>query len=590
MHLPFISLKKNKINPTVLVILDGFGVAPASEGNAISVARTPNYDKLISEYPNCDLIASGESVGLPANEVGNTEVGHLIIGAGRVILQDLKRISVAIEKGTFFNNQALLQAASHIKTNRSNLHILGLIGSGHVHSSIDHLYGLLDFCKKEGIENVYLHLFTDGRDSPPKEGRQIIEDLENRLKATKLGRIASISGRYYAMDRDRRWDRTERAYKAIVLGQGASAESAIAAVENAYLKGQTDEFIEPTVIGSAARPAVTVNDNDAVIFFNFRIDRSRQLTMAFVLPDFEILKSYDFGYETDVIREEGEVKFGTTFARGKVARNIFFVTMTQYQKGLPVSNVAFGPELVEKPLGEVLSGRGLRQMHMAESEKERFVKYYFNGLREEPVKGEDDLIVPSSKVATYDKKPEMSLPKLVKQFKKQLGKDIYHFFVLNFANPDMVAHTGNLKATVKAVEHVDKYLKELVDAVLKRNGTVLVTADHGNAEELLSLPTASFFFTTSQGTINTDHSNNPVPLLFINNSLRNSPIKPLKGALSDIAPTVLGLFGIQKPAQMTGNNLLEGLGGTGQMAKVEGQVQTPINIQQAKQIDSNKLT
>jgi 2,3-bisphosphoglycerate-independent phosphoglycerate mutase len=558
MRLPFINIKKNRIKPTVLVIIDGFGSAPPSEGNAISVAKTPNYDKFITEYPVSELIASGESVGLPANEEGNTEVGHLTLGAGRVILQDLKRISVSIEKGLFFNNQALLQATSHIKSNSSNLHIMGLIGTGHVHSSIDHLYGLLDFCKREEIKNVYLHLFTDGRDSPPKEGRQIIEEVENHLKAIKLGRIVSVTGRYYAMDRDRRWERTERAYKAIALGQGVSAESAIAAVEGAYLKGQTDEFIEPTVIGSTSGKAVTVNDNDAVIFFNFRIDRPKQLTMAFVLSDFENLKSYDFGYEPDVVKEEGEVKFGTTFTRSKVARNVFFVTMTEYQKGLPVSKVAFGPEVVEKPLSQVLAESGFRQLHIAESEKERFVKYYFNGLREEPVEGEDDLIVPSPKVATYDRKPEMSLPKLVKMLKKQLEKDIYNFVVVNFANPDMVAHTGNLKATVKAIEHVDKHLKSLVDKVLASDGTVLITADHGNAEELLTFPTSGYFFTTSKGTLNTDHSNNPVPLLIINNSLRNSSIKPPKGALSDIAPTILGLFGIQKPAQMTGNNLLEG--------------------------------
>ena len=574
----------------MLVIIDGFGIAPPSEGNAISVAKTPNYDKLLTDYPNSELIASGESVGLPANEEGNTEVGHLTLGAGRVILQYLKRISVAIEKGTFFNNKALLQMASHIKTNGSNLHILGLIGSGHVHSSIDHLYGLLDFCKKEAIENVYLHLFTDGRDSPPKEGKQIIEQLESHLKTIKIGHIASISGRYYAMDRDRRWDRTERAYRAIVLGQGVAAESAVAAVEGAYLKGQTDEFIEPTIIGSATRPAVTVNDNDAVVFFNFRIDRPRQLTMAFVLPDFENLKSYDFGYEPEVRKDMGEVKFQSTFVRQKIARNIFFVTMTEYQEGLPVSNVAFGPEVVEMPLTQVISESGYKQLHIAESEKERFVKYYFNGLREEPVQGEDDIIVPSPKVATYDRKPEMSLPKLVSKLKKQLDKDIYHFVVVNFANPDMVAHSGNLKATIKAVEHVDKHLKKLVDTVLRKDGTVLITADHGNAEELLTFPSSGYFFTTSKGTINTDHSNNPVPFVVVNNKLKNSMLNMSKGALSDVAPTILGLFGIQKPTQITGDNLLEGTGMASQTIEVEKQVQPGENVQQTGQVERKQLT
>jgi len=578
MKLPFISNKKSKIKPTVLVLLDGFGIAPPSEGNAISVAKTNNYDKLLAEYPHTELIASGESVGLPANEVGNTEVGHLTIGAGRVILQDLKRISVAIEKGSFFNNQALLQAASHLKINKSNLHIMGLIGSGHVHSSIDHLYGLLDFCKREEIENVYLHLFTDGRDSPPKEGRQIIEEIENHLKTIKIGRIASIAGRYYAMDRDRRWDRTERAYKSIVLGQGIAADNAIAAVDNSYLKGQTDEFIEPTVIVHGGKPVATVNDNDAVVFFNFRIDRPRQLAMAFVLPDFENLKSYDFGYEPEASKDIGEVKFQSTFARQKVARNVFFVTMTEYQKGLPVSNVAFGPEVVEKPLAEILSDHGFRQLHMAESEKERFVKYYFNGLREKPFDGEDDMIVPSPKVATYDKKPEMSLPKLVKQLRKNIRKDIYNFIIVNFANPDMVAHSGNLKATIKAIEHVDKHLKILIDEVLRHDGTVLISADHGNSEELLAFPTSTYFFTTSKGTVNTDHSNNPVPLVVINNNFRNKRMNIPKGALSDIAPTILGLFGIPKPPQMTGNNLLEVQAPVGQ--QVGGQPQAPMNQQQ----------
>lgn len=557
MHLPFFSKREAKIKPVVLVVLDGFGVAPPSQGNAITKADTPNYDRLIRQYPHGELIASGESVGLPANEVGNTEVGHLTLGAGRVILQDLKKISVSIEKGRFFDNKAFLAASAHVKKNNSKFHIMGLASSGSVHSSMEHLYATLQFCKKEEIKDVYLHLFTDGRDAPPKEGAQIIQKVEDHLETIKIGQIASISGRYYAMDRDMRWDRTKRAYDAIVLGRGKRAASAVEAVKSAYKEGKTDEFVEPAVVVDNDGPIATVDDKDAAVFFNFRIDRPKQLTMAFVLPDFEDLKSFDLGYDPETRREQGEVEVGNTFEREKVPKDLCFVTMTEYEENLPVSAVAFGPEIVETPLPEILSEAGLFQIHMAESEKERFVKYYLNGLREEPFEGEEDVIVPSPKVATYDKKPDMSLPKLFAEFKKALKKDKYHFFIMNIANPDMVAHSGSLEATIEAIGHVDKYLGGVVDLVLGVDGTVIITADHGNAEELLTFPTATYFITTSKGSVNTDHSNNPVPLIIANNAYEGSSVVLRKGGLSDVAPTILHIMGIEKPQKMTGVSLLK---------------------------------
>jgi len=556
-NLPFFRHKTNAIKPKVLVVIDGFGLAPASDGNAISLSRTPNFNYYLKNYPHSELIASGESVGLPANEVGNTEVGHLILGAGRVVLQDLKRINLAIEKGTFYYNKAFLDAASHVKKYNSKLHIMGLASSGNVHSSLEHLYAVLQFCKKEALNRVFLHLFTDGRDAPPKNGIEIVESLERHLSMLKVGQIASICGRYYAMDRDKRWDRTAKAYKAIVLGHAIQTFSALDALKGAYLRGQTDEFIEPTIIANKNGPVATVGDNDAVIFFNYRIDRPRQLTMAFTLKDFENLKSFDFGYSPEIGKIEGEVKMHNTFKRERVLNNLFFVTMTEYHKNIPVAAIAFPPQVIDKPLAEIISDAGLRQLHMAESEKERFVTYYFDGMKEKAYPGEEVAIVPSPKVATYDKKPEMSLDKLIDQFIRQLNQDKYHFFVINFANPDMVAHTGNIKATVRAIETVDRNLARLVNAVLGREGTVLVTGDHGNCEEMLTFPTSSFFYTSSQGTMNTDHSNNPVPLLVIDQSLKGSQKVIPKAGLSDVAPTVLSLMGIKIPEFMTGKILLE---------------------------------
>jgi 2,3-bisphosphoglycerate-independent phosphoglycerate mutase len=543
----------------VLLVLDGFGIAPASAGNAITQAATPYIDNLLNSYPHAELIASGESVGLPANEVGNTEVGHLTLGAGRVVNQDLKRISIGIEDGTFFDNKAFLHALAHCRKFGSKMHLMGLVGSGNVHSSLEHFYGLLGFFKRAEFKNVFLHLFTDGRDTPPKDAGEIIRQIQIQLEYNKIGQIASVSGRYYAMDRDRRWDRTEKAYKAIVLGGGQAAASGIDAVNQAYARGLTDEFIEPTVIMVGGRPIATLDDNDAAIFFNFRVDRARQLTMGFVLPDFERLTSFEFGYSPGTDLEEGKASFRSTFTREKWARNIFFVTMTEYHKKLPVSEVAFGPQVVTDCLSSILSSANFKQMHMAESEKERFVTYYFDGMNEKVFPGEEVLIIASSKVATYDKKPEMSIFKLVAEFKRQLSKNLYHFFILNFANPDMVAHTGNLKASIKAIEATDKAVGELVEAVKKVDGTVIITADHGNAEELLTFESTTFFFTTGGGKVNTDHSNNPVPIIFVNNRYFGRGVSLAKGSLADVAPTILSMLGITAPTGMTGKNLLSTL-------------------------------
>lgn len=538
------------IKPVVLLVLDGWGVAPVSYGNPIEQSKTPVIKELKATYPNGILIASGESVGLPANEVGNTEVGHLTMGAGRVILQDLKRINNSIFNQEFYQNAAFLSAVKHVEAHKSNLHIIGLIGQGNVHSSEEHLLALLQFCKNQSLHNVVLHLFTDGRDSPPKDAIKHINLIEQRMADLGVGKIGSISGRYYAMDRDLRWERTQKAYESIVEGKGLKANSAAEAITAAYGRNETDEFIQPTVIMDADKMNL-VADNDAVIFYNFRIDRPRQLTLAFILKDMQGIGT------NEILSKEFAQK--STFQRNKLLNNLFFVTMTEYQKTIPVSAIAFPPETVSNPLAKVLSDRNMSQMHLAESEKERFVTYYFNGLKEGRYPNEEVIIVSSPKVPTYDKKPEMSVYKLVSEFEKAIGKGKYNFFVMNFANPDMVAHTGNIKATKKALEYTDKAIAKVVKAVLRANGTLIITADHGNAEELITFPTQSFFFTTSQGSVNTDHSNNPVPVIVVKNEYKGKNFQIPQGSLSDISPTILAMMNIEKPVEMTGKNLLENL-------------------------------
>lgn len=545
----------NAISPVVLISLDGWGIAPDSHGNAITQANTPNWDSYLQTYPNSQLIASGESVGLPANEVGNSEVGHLTMGVGRVIFESLLRINKSIEDESFFRNEAFLAAVEHVQTNQSTLHLLGLLGAGNVHSSSSHLYALLELAKRAKLPKVCLHVFTDGRDSPPHDGVNAITTLEFEIKEHyPFARIASIAGRYYAMDRDTRWERTQKAYEAIVLGKGVEHTNAITAISESYKAGKTDEFIEATVLLDAQGNCTPVNDNDACIFFNFRVDRPRQLTKAFVLPDFE---SGAFQFEEEKKTPSAFHQPKPTFTRTKRPSNLFFVTMTEYQQGLPVSKIAFPNDTVEHSLPEVLAAHQLRQFHLAESEKERMVTYYFDGLRIEKFPGEDTLIIPSPSVGTYDRKPEMSLPGIVDAFKTALSSNTYHFFMLNFANPDMVAHSGKLKATIKACEIVDWALGEMVPMVLAVGGTVYITADHGNAEELLTFDSSGFFFTTREGAMNTEHSNNPVPFVMINAQYAGKPQALADGSLADVAPTILTQLHLPIPPQMTGHNLLK---------------------------------
>ena len=547
--------KKNGIVPVVLISLDGWGFAPPSDGNAITQAKTPNMDSYFRDYPHGDLIASGESVGLPAGEVGNSEVGHLTMGVGRVIYQSLKRINISIETGEFYENDAFVKAIYHARENNSAVHFMGLISSGSVHSDKEHLFALLQTAKKHEFSNVFLHLFTDGRDAPPNDGLNVVSEVQSKVDFMKVGKIATISGRYFAMDRDARWERIKKAYDAMTTGAGNKANSAVEAMKNSYANGKTDEFVEPVVILDEGQ-AHTVKDNDACIYFNFRVDRARELTMAFTLPNFESINAAEYGFQVD----EGAYQSTegvTTFQRQVKLSRLFFVTMTEYQKNLPVQAIAFPPQTnFPQSLPELLSKRGLKQFHLAESEKERMVTYYFRGMSSTPFDGESVLIVPSPKVPTYDTKPEMSAYKIVKEFKKALRKDVYSFFMLNFANPDMVAHSGNVEATIKAIEHVDKAVGEVVSSAVERGGTVLISADHGNAEELLTFPASTFYYTTAKGDVNTDHSSNPVPILIISKVLKGNNQQMLKGTLSDIAPTILAIMNMEKPAVMQGRNLL----------------------------------
>ena len=535
------------IKPVVLIILDGWGLAPAGPGNAISQAKIPNFQKFWAAYSKTQLSASGQAVGLPKGERGNSEAGHLNLGAGQIVFQDLPRIDMAIADGNFFENPAFKQAVAHVKKNNSTLHLLGLIGAGGVHSSIEHLIALIHLAKTENISNLYLHLFTDGRDSPPTSAITYLQKVEEELRKTGVGKIASLMGRYFAMDRDNRWERTQKAYEALVLGVGKTGTSITQAIQESYAAGKTDEFIEPVILNKEG----LIKDNDAVIFFNFRIDRPRQLTKAFVLPDFEKLEIKKVSFDPYAERyglKIYEVPRGTTtFKRKKVLKNLFFVTLTEYEKGLPVV-VAFPPEPVKLPLARILAENNLRQLHIAESEKYPHVTVFFDGGREQPFPGEDWVEIPSPKVATYDLKPEMSARELTEQLLKRLKSGLYDFILVNFANPDMVGHTGVISAGIKACEVVDECLGKIVNSVLNLGGCCLITADHGNIEEMINLTT---------GEIDTEHSTNPVPFIFVNKQLNlGGRILP-RGILADVAPTILALFGINKPELMTGKNLLQ---------------------------------
>lgn len=527
----------------VIAILDGWGVSENKTGNAIASAKTPNIRRFLSSFPHTVLGASGESVGLPRGEDGNSETGHLNLGAGRIVYQSLARINMSIADGTFSESPALLGAIEHVKKNDSKMHLLGLVGEGGVHSNIEHLYALIHLCAKSGLSRVYIHVITDGRDSPPFAARNYIKNLKDVLEREKCGQIATVMGRYWAMDRDRRWDRTARAYFALTRGEGNYFSTPEEAVDDAYEKGKGDEFIEPAVLLKEG----LIEDNDATIFFNFRIDRPRQLTASFVADDLTH-KNLVFETENEAASSQDQ-SFREVFARGKKLINLYFVTMTEYSKILTQfgAKIAIERERVDMPLGRVISEAGLRQLRISESEKERFVTYYFNGQREMAFSGEERIIIPSPNVATYDLKPEMSAYEINNAFLQRFrGDHGFSFCLINFANPDMVGHTGNFSAAVSAVEITDECIGKIGDFVISNNGSLIITADHGNVEEMLG----------QDDQTDTEHSTNPVPFVVASNEFVGKSIQLTSGILADVAPTSLALMGLSIPSSMTGRDLL----------------------------------
>ena len=537
--------------PLVLIVLDGWGMAPNGPGNAISQSHLTTIPRLWNSYPHTTLNASGKDVGLPDNEPGNTETGHINIGAGRTVYQDLLRIDATIDDGSFFKNEAFIGAIRHAKEHHSNIHVMGLFSDAGVHASRKHLCSLLKIFNEYNTGPVYLHLFTDGRDSPPQSALHFFKEAHGFCEAFACAKIATIIGRYYAMDRDRRWDRTELAYKALTEGSQYTAKSPIEAIEYAYKRNETDEFIKPTVIlDDSGTPYPRIADNDSIIFYNYRVDRPRQLTRAFVLSDFEQHVS-DFSFDPYAVKYYKKhivtpSSITPLFIRTKVLKNLFFVTMTEYERDIPCV-VAFPPQIVTKSLGEVIAHQEIRQLRISESEKERFVTYYFNCMREERFAGEDRLIIPSPKVATYDLLPQMSAFEITDRLLDRLSLGVYGFILVNFANPDMVGHTGNIGASIKACECVDTCVEKIVTAVLSKNGTCFITGDHGNVEEML----------TNNGGIDTEHSLFPVPLIIVQKQYSGKSMIVPSGKLGDIAPTILYMLGIPIPVEMTGTNLLK---------------------------------
>ncbi|MEA5113246.1 MAG: 2,3-bisphosphoglycerate-independent phosphoglycerate mutase [Geobacteraceae bacterium] len=507
--------------PLILMILDGWGVRNNREDNAIAQAGTPVMDRLRSEYPYTELNASGIAVGLPEGQMGNSEVGHLNIGAGRVVYQDLTRISKAIADGSFFSNPVLLQCMEKTRAAGGRLHLAGLLSDGGVHSHNTHLYALLELAGKAGLAEVFVHCFLDGRDTPPRSAAAYLAELEDEMARIGTGRIASLMGRYYAMDRDNRWDRVEKAYDSMVLGEGKCFASAREAIEASYGSDIGDEFVVPSVMVNGDRPVGLVQDGDGFIFFNFRSDRAREITRAFTQADFG-------GFE-----------------RRSHPSLVSYVCLTEYDEtfGLPV---AFGPEEMKNILGGVVSAAGLRQLRIAETEKYAHVTFFFNGGNEVPFAGEDRVLVPSPKdVPTYDLKPEMSAYQVAEQLIEKIDEDIYGFIVINFANADMVGHTGKLDAATRAIEAVDTCVGRIVEKALSKGGVLLVTADHGNAEMMKD----------EEGRPHTAHTCNPVPFVLVDEAGKEASLHA--GILADIAPTILQLLNIPKPSEMTGKSLLE---------------------------------
>ena len=522
--------------PVVLLVLDGFGVAAPSRGNAITLAYTPHLNQLLRDYPSITLQASGEVVGLPWGEMGNSEVGHLNIGGGKIIYQSLPYINKSIADGSFFQNEAFLEACKHVREHNSTLHLMGLVSDGGIHSSQNHLYALLELCQQQQISNVIIHAFLDGRDTPHNSALHFIQQLQTRLQKIGFGKIASLAGRYWAMDRDNHWERIEAAYNAITQGVAKyTATDPVQAVELSYQRSVFDEELDPTVIvDQAGAPVGKLNENDAAIFFNFRADRARQLTKAFVLPTFNKFERKNYVH-------------------------VPFVTMMEYEKNLPV-RIAFVPDQIQNPVARIVSEAGMQQLHVAETEKYAHVTFFLNGGREDAYQGEDRVMIPSPRVSSYAQIPEMSAGGVRDAVIQGITSGKYHYIVANFANADMVGHTGNLEAAKRAVEFLDKCLGDIVEVVKQNDATLVITADHGNAEEMYNLQT---------GEIDKEHSTNPVPFLIIGN--RWAQVKPLwpqvpmndlsqmqpMGVLSDVAPTILRLLGLPTPPDMTARSLIQ---------------------------------
>lgn len=507
--------------PTVLMILDGYGLNDRIEGNAIRQANTPVMDKIKSNYPFVKGYASGLNVGLPDGQMGNSEVGHLNMGAGRIVYQELTRITKSIADGDFFENAELLSAIENCKENNSDLHLYGLVSDGGVHSHLTHIFALLELAKKNGINNVYIHAFLDGRDTPPTSGKEFLTQLEDKMSELGVGRIASISGRYYAMDRDKRWDRVKIAYDALVLGKAQTAQSVDECMTESYSKDINDEFVLPTVILNDGKPTALIKENDSIIFFNFRPDRARELTRAFCDESFDGFK-----------RENGFF-------------NVKYVCFTEYDITIKNKSVAYKPQTLNKTLGEYISLLGLKQARIAETEKYAHVTFFFNGGVEKENDGEERILVSSPKVATYDLQPEMSAIEVTEKFVEAIESNKYDLIITNYANPDMVGHTGIMEAAIKAIETVDSCIGKVLEALLKANGQMFICADHGNSDQLINYETGEPF---------TAHTTNPVPFILVN--YKEGVTLREGGKLADIAPTLLEMMEVTQPDEMTGKSLL----------------------------------
>lgn len=504
----------------LLMILDGIGLSDDIDGNAFRQAKTPNLDKLLSNYAHSRLKSSGLAVGLPEGQMGNSEVGHANIGAGRVIYQELTRINKSIQDGDFFHNEVLSQAIEKSKNNNTALHLIGLVSDGGVHSHQDHLYALLEFAKNNGVKKVFVHAFLDGRDTSPASAVGYIEKLQDKMAELGVGNIATFGGRYYGMDRDNRWDRIKMAYDAITLGAGECTENVIENIEKSYENGVFDEFIKPTVVLKNQKPVVTINDKDSVVMFNFRPDRSRQLVSA--------LSSGHF----------------LGFKREKSLNDVFFATMTEYDSSLVNVNVAFKPQLIVNSLGEYIASLGYSQLRIAETEKYAHVTFFFNGGNEVGYDGESRVLIPSPNVSTYDQKPEMSAPEITKKVIESIKSGEHDLIVVNFANGDMVGHTGMLDKAVEAVERLDMCVGEIIDELLKSNGEAIITADHGNCEYMIDKNTGESI---------TSHSTFDVPIIVVSDRIKSIS----EGSLCDISPTILSIMGVDIPDEMTGHSIIE---------------------------------